>query len=292
MTFRSCLLALILVSLGPWLAAGCGGTSPRPRDGAASGGSQGGEGGQGGEAGSGPGDQTGGRGGSQAGGNQGGSGGGGRGGGGGSSGMGGSGNAGGSGGGTGGNGMGATGGSGAGGSGTDAKLDTPKADGPGATDPPPDSAPASDVAAVDTAPPADTAPVGATCGGVTCPRLWQLIESCRPMGACTQQMVLTMVNRCYANQVKVRARVDIVNNVINSTFVKTDGSSCYLMDTPLGGGGAQVAIIKELNGTEVARVTVTESTAVSCAGGPVQTLSDSTCVPSFSLTECAQGACQ
>jgi hypothetical protein len=295
MKFRSCLLALILVSPGPWLAAGCGGTSPRPRDGAASGGSQGGEGGQGGSD---PGDQTGGRGGSQAGGSQGGSGGGGRGGSGGSAGsggQGGSGNAGGKGGsagGTGGTGMAGKGGSGAGGSGTDAKLDTPKADAPGATDAPLDSAPGPDVAPADTAPAVDTPPVGASCGGVTCPRLWQLIESCRPMGACTQQMVLTMVNRCYANQVKVRARVDIVNNVINSTFVKTDGSSCYLMDTPLGGGGAQVAIIKELNGTEVARVTVTESTAVSCAGGPVQTLSDSTCVPSFSLTECAQGACQ
>ena len=49
---------------------------------------------------------------------------------------------------------------------------------------------------------------------------------------------------------------------------------------------------QELAGTEVARVTITESTAISCAGGPQQTLNDSSCLPPFSLTECAAGDCQ
>ena len=283
MKFRACLLALIL---GPWLAAGCGGTSPRPRlDGAASGGSEGGEGGEGGN---GPGDETGGSGGSQAGGSPGGSGGNA----GGSGGMGGSGNAGGKG---GSGGAGGTGGTPAGGTGggTDAKLDTVKSDAPAGTDRPPDSAAAVDSAPADTGPQPDRPPVGASCGGVTCPRLWQLVESCRPMGACTQQTSGTLVNRCYANQVKVRARVNPISNLIATTFVNTDGTNCYLMDTPLlGGGGVQLLVVKELAGTEVARVTITESTAISCAGGPAQTLNDSTCLPPFSLMECAPGDCQ
>ena len=113
------------------------------------------------------------------------------------------------------------------------------------------------------------------------------------MGACTQQTSGTLVNRCYANQVKVRARVMALTNTIATTFVKTDGMNCYLMDTPLlGGGGAQMLVVKELAGTEVARVTITESTAISCAGGPQQTLNDSSCLPPFSLTECAAGDCQ
>jgi hypothetical protein len=284
MKFRACLLALIL---GPWLAAGCGGTSPRPRlDGAASGGSEGGEGGEGGN---GPGDETGGSGGSQAGGSPGGSGGNA----GGSGGMGGSGNAGGKGGSGGAGGTGGTVTGGMGGSGTDARLDTIKSDAPAGTDLPPDSAAAVDSAPADTGPQPDRPPVGASCGGVTCPRLWQLVESCRPMGSCTQQTSGTLVNRCYANQVKVRARVNPISNIIATTFVNTDGTNCYLMDTPLlGGGGVQLLVVKELAGTEVARVTITESTAISCAGGPAQTLNDSTCLPPFSLTECAPGDCQ
>jgi hypothetical protein len=287
--FRSCLLALLLCPL--LVGAGCGGTSPRPKlDGAAAGGSEG-QAGSSGSAGSG--DETGGAGGSQGGSGgqgQGGSGGasqGGSGGSGGGSTGGGGGGAGGSG--TGGSGMGGS----TGGSGTDAKLDGPKSDVPAGADRPPDSSPATDTSPADTAPGADTPPVGATCGGVTCPRLWQLVESCRPMGACTQQTSGTLVNRCYANQVKVRAKVMALTNTIATTFVKTDGMNCYLMDTPLlGGGGAQILIVKELAGTEVARVTITESTAISCAGGPQQTLNDSSCLPPFSLTECAAGDCQ
>lgn len=296
MMFRSCLLALIL---GPWLAVGCGGTTPRPKlDGAPSGGSAGGQGGDGEGGNGGPGDETGGAGGSQAGGSAGGGRGGSGGTAGGGSGTGGSGNMGGKGGsgGAGGTATGGMGGSapgGSGGSGTDAKLDTVKLDAPAGTDLPPDSAPVADGALVDTGPAPDTAPVGAICGGVTCPRLWQLVEGCRPMGACTQQTSGTLVNRCYANQVKVRARVNPISNTIATTFVKTDGTNCYLMDTPLlGGGGAQLLVVKELTGMEVARVTITESTAVSCAGGPAQTLNDSSCLPPFSLTECAQGDCQ
>ena len=175
----------------------------------------------------------------------------------------------------------------------DVKRDTAVADAPAGTDLPRDNAQASDTLPSDTAPPADTPPVGATCGGVNCLRLWQLVESCRPMGACVQQTSGTLVNRCYANQVKVRARVNALSNTISTTFVKTDGTNCYLMDTPLlGGGGVQTLIIKELNSTEVARVTITESTAITCAGGSPQTLNDSTCLPPFSLSECGQGDCQ
>jgi hypothetical protein len=274
--FRSCLLALLLCPL--LVGAGCGGTSPRPKlDGAAAGGSEGQSGGSPGSPGSGgSGDETGGTGGGPGGAGGSGSGNGGTGGGG--SGAGGA----------------AMGGSGVagstGGSGTDAKLDTPTAD---AADRPPDTTAAGDTSPTDTAPAADTPPAGETCGGVTCPRLWQLIESCRPMGGCTQQTSGTLVNRCYANQVKVRARVMALTNTIATTFVKTDGMNCYLMDTPLlGGGGAQMLIVKELSGTEVAKVTITESTAISCAGGPSQTLKDSSCLPPFSLTECAAGDCQ
>ena len=175
----------------------------------------------------------------------------------------------------------------------DVKRDTASADAPAGTDLPRDNAQAAETSPVDTAPPADTPPVGATCGGVNCLRLWQLVESCRPMGACVQQTSGTLVNRCYANQVKVRARVNALSNTISTTFVKTDGTNCYLMDTPLlGGGGVQTLVIKELNSTEVARVTITESTAITCAGGSPQTLNDSTCLPPFSLTECGQGDCQ
>jgi hypothetical protein len=289
MMFRPCLLALMLGSV---VAAACGGTSPRPKlDGAASGGSGGGEGGTGG-----PGGDTGGAGGGQggaSGGGQGGSGGGGRGGtGGATGGKGGTGMGGTGGTGAGGSGSGGSGGpggtGGAGGSGSDARLDVPAG-----LDRMPDSAPAADGAPADTTPPGDTPPVGATCGGVNCPQLWQLVDSCRPMGACTQQTTGTLVNRCYANQVKVRARVMAIQNTIATTFVKTDGSNCYLMDTPLlGGGGAQTLVVKELSGVEVARVTITESTAISCGGGPAQILNDSGCLPPFSLTECAPGECQ
>lgn len=275
----------VCLTLGP---VGCGGTAPRPKTdaggagGASSSGGAGGEGegGSSGQGGSGAG-TTGGTGGlGGAGGSTAGRGG-----------------AGGSAGGSGGN---ATGGNGSqggaggmGGSQTglgDASSDgtASPADAPTGTA---DTASPSDTPPFDAASSVDAAP--ATCGNVTCPRLWELVESCRPMGACTQQTAPPMLNRCYANGVKVRV-ANSTTSTIRATFVRTDGTNCYLMDSPLVPTGmTRTILFKELDDTDVAQTTINGPViTIRCGGGNPQVLTDESCLPPFSLTECTAGICQ
>jgi hypothetical protein len=273
-------------------------------EGGASGGASGGRGGGGGSAGRGS--NTGGRGGSSgSGGMMGGRGGSSTGGRGGSGGAGGSGGRGGSstggrggGGGTGGRGgtggamggRGGTGGAMGGRGGSPGTGGNPGTGGGAVADAPAgaDTASGSDAPA-DTAPVPDSPPAG-VCGNVSCPRLWQAIESCRPEGACMQQMKSPIeLDRCYANGVKVRTSVGFLTATATARFVRADGSGCYLVDFPVTATPDRFAF-KELTGAPIASVTraPTGAVTVDCGAGP-QPLTDVACLPP--LDACPAGVC-
>jgi hypothetical protein len=263
-------------------------------EGGASGGASGGRGGGGGSAGRGS--NTGGRGGSSgSGGMMGGRGGSSTGGRGGSGGAGGSGGRGGSstggrGGGGGSGGRGGTGGAMGGRGGSPGTGGNPGTGGGAVADAPAgaDTASGSDAPA-DTAPVPDSPPAG-VCGNVSCPRLWQAIESCRPEGACMQQMKSPIeLDRCYANGVKVRTSVGFLTATATARFVRADGSGCYLVDFPVTATPDRFAF-KELTGAPIASVTraPTGAVTVDCGAGP-QPLTDVACLPP--LDACPAGVC-
>ncbi len=289
--FRSCLLALLLCPL--LLGAGCGGTSPRPKlDGSAAGGSEG-QAGSPGSAGSG--DETGGSGGSQGGsGGQGQGGSGGVGSGQGGAGGSGSGNAGTGGGGAGGSAMGGSGmGGGTGGSGTDGKLDTAASDVLGGRRPPARQQPRHRHLAGGHGPghghPARR-------GDLRRGHLSAVVATGRelPPDGRLHPADVRDAGEPLLRQSGQGARPGHGAGQHHRHHVREDRWDELLLDgyAVAGRRGRPDVVVKELAGTEVARVTITESTAISCAGGPQQTLNDSSCLPPFSLTECAAGDCQ
>jgi hypothetical protein len=79
------------------------------------------------------------------------------------------------------------------------------------------------------APPPDAAPEPprTSCGGVTCPALFQLLDGCRPMGSCMLNAVAPIpLTFCYANGIKVVGESIVPPNLVG-LVKRPDGSDCY-----------------------------------------------------------------
>jgi hypothetical protein len=150
---------------------------------------------------------------------------------------------------------------GAGGGGPDAGVDTNAADrldeGAGdraAGDAPPDLRPGDDAA--DAPAPADAAPeVPSSCPAeiASCAQAFLVLKGqCPGAGvACTQQTIgVDMINRCYANGVRVYFDRGA------TTVLRPDGRVCYRVEN-LSNGQLIDAIIKDPQGNEVLRITHT-----------------------------------
>ena len=140
--------------------------------------------------------------------------------------------------------------------------------------------------------------VAASCGGVTCPRLFQLVEACRPSGSCVRATVpglLPSDRLCYANGVKVRTSADpgTVPPTQSVSWTYPDGSACYSLDIAPALGGSFSFTWKTTAAGEIARGTLDSSgnVFITC-DGTTSRLTDPRCAPPSSAVGCTPGECQ
>jgi hypothetical protein len=150
-------------------------------------------------------------------------------------------------------------------------------------------------------PPAPTPPVSAppgpppaTCGGVTCPALFELVHFCRPVGACMLNAVNPVpITFCYANGVKVVGESILPPNLVG-LVKRADGTDCYrarifqnagsadqnvVWETPAGVPVASGVFDSAGNGTITCNDVTAPLTDPSCVAVP----SPAGCMPGFCL---------
>jgi hypothetical protein len=98
---------------------------------------------------------------------------------------------------------------------------------------------------VDTAPPPPPVPPPSSCGGVTCPALFQLVHDCRPMGGCMLNALVPLpITYCYANGVKVVGESIVPPNLVG-LVKRLDGTDCYRARIFQNAGSAERSVVWE-----------------------------------------------
>lgn len=140
----------------------------------------------------------------------------------------------------------------------------------------------------------DADPPPAACGGVVCPALFALVDSCRPEGMCSLAQQGLAGRLCYENGVKVLAVPDVLGGKQILTWTKSDGlTPCYSVETPLSApGGVRSFVWRTPAGAVVAtgQMGPGGQSQITC-GGVTAPLLDETCVSIPSPADCTPGAC-
>ena len=144
----------------------------------------------------------------------------------------------------------------------------------------------------DAAPPLRAAP-GQTCGGVTCPALFQLVHPCRPMGGCMLNAVNPVpITFCYANGIKVVGESILPPNLVG-LVKRADGSRLLPGPHLQNAGSADRNVVWETP----AGVPVASGVFDSAGNGTITCdavtapLTDPTCVAVPSPQGCTPGFC-
>jgi hypothetical protein len=137
-------------------------------------------------------------------------------------------------------------------------------------------------------------PPPATCGGVTCPALFELVHPCRPTGSCMLNAVVPVpITFCYANGIKVVGESILPPNIVG-LVKRADGTDCYrarifqnagspastvVWETPAGVPVATGVFDSAGNGTITCDNVTTPLTDPTCVAVP----SPQGCMPGFCL---------
>jgi hypothetical protein len=139
-------------------------------------------------------------------------------------------------------------------------------------------------------PPPDPGPAAGTCGGVTCPELFDLVGNCRPMGMCTLNPAPLML--CYTNGIKIVPESLLPSNLVG-LVKRSDGTDCYrarVSQTP--GSTARNVIWETPAGVPIASgVFDSGGTGTITCQGATTPLTDPTCVAIPNAAGCMPGLC-
>ena len=172
----------------------------------------------------------------------------------------------------------------------------PPTEGDPPTATPPDaatSAPAGpDAPSTDPDPAAPDAPVGsppgapaATCGGVTCPELFDRVALCRPAGICLLSLVSLTV--CYGNGVKIVSEgIPTMTNLVGMVK-QPNGSDCYRARVSQVPGSNVTQVIWETPaGDPIATGMIDGASRTITCGGTTAPLTDASCIAVPTLQGC------
>jgi hypothetical protein len=134
----------------------------------------------------------------------------------------------------------------------------------------------------------------ASCGGVRCPRLFDIVTACRPGGACTARSLLTTQHRCYDNGVKVVATTDVAAGGFTANVSQPDGmTACYRVEVSRAVASGNTNFIwRDPDGLPIA-TGVSEASGrrtVTCDGFTSE-LTDVACLALPPMEDCPSGAC-
>jgi hypothetical protein len=143
--------------------------------------------------------------------------------------------------------------------------------------PPPDSAPP------------DPGPSAGTCGGVTCPELFDLLSTCRPMGTCTLNPAPLIL--CYTNGIKIVGESILPPNLVG-LVKRADGSDCYRARVSQDPGSTTRTVVWETPDGVALATGVLEGNTTSITCRNVTTpLTDPTCIAVPTVAGCTPGIC-
>jgi hypothetical protein len=136
--------------------------------------------------------------------------------------------------------------------------------------------------------------VAASCGGVRCPRLFDIVTACRPVGACLARSLVTTQHRCYDNGVKVVATTDVAAGGFTANVSQPDGmTACYRVEVSRAVASGNTNFIwRDPDGLPIA-TGVSEPSGrrtVTCDGFTAE-LTDVTCLALPPMEDCPSGTC-
>jgi hypothetical protein len=125
--------------------------------------------------------------------------------------------------------------------------------------------------------------VAGTCGGVTCPELFDRIALCRPAGICLLSLISLTV--CYGNGVKIVSEgIPTMTNLVGMVK-QPNGSDCYRARVSQVANVTQV-IWETPAGDPIATGVIDGANRTITCGGTTAPLTDPSCIAVPSLAGC------